>query len=51
VDELYVRIIVLGKGQPLFPVVEARQSLALKESRMFKSEVAALRYEVLYTPQ
>jgi len=49
VDELYVRIqpIVLGKGRPLFPVVEKRQSLALKESRMFKSRVAALRYEVL----
>lgn len=49
VDELYLRIqpIVLGKGRPLFPVVEARQSLALKESRMFKSGVAALRYEVL----
>ncbi len=49
VDELHIRIqpIVLGKGRPLFPVVEARQSLALKESRMFKSGVAALRYQVL----
>jgi len=49
VDELYLRIqpIVLGKGRPLFPVVEARQSLALKESQMFRSGVAALRYEVL----
>ena len=49
VDELDVRIqpIVLGMGRPLFPVVETRQRLALKESRMFKSGVAALRYEVL----
>jgi dihydrofolate reductase len=52
VDELNVRIqpIVLGKGKPLFPVVEARQNLALKESRMFTSGVAALRYEVLPVP-
>ena len=49
VDELHLRIqpIVLGQGKPLFPVLEAHQSLTLKESRMFKSGVAALRYEVL----
>lgn len=48
VDEVNVRVqpIVLGKGRPLFPVSEARQSLTLKESRMFKSGVAALRYQV-----
>ncbi|HUX40436.1 MAG TPA: dihydrofolate reductase family protein [Rectinemataceae bacterium] len=49
VDELCLRIqpIVLGRGRPLFPAVEERQSLALKESRMFKSGVLALRYQVL----
>jgi dihydrofolate reductase len=49
VDELHVRIqpVVLGKGRPLFPQSEARQPLVLKESRMFQSGVAALRYEVL----
>ncbi len=49
VDELNVRIqpIVLGMGRPLFPVVKERQNLALKDSLMFKSSVAALRYEVL----
>ncbi len=49
VDELNIRIqpIVLGTGRPLFPTVEARRNLALKESRMFASGVAALRYRVL----
>jgi dihydrofolate reductase len=52
VDELNVRIqpMVLGKGRPLFLGVDARQPLALKESRMFHSGVAALRYEVLPAP-
>lgn len=49
VDEMHVRIqpIVLGKGRPLFPLAEVRQSLTLREGRMFKSGVAALLYEVL----
>lgn len=52
VDELHVRIqpIVVGRGRPLFPVSHVRQPLALKESRMFKSGVAALRYDVLTGP-
>jgi dihydrofolate reductase len=52
VDELNIRIqpIVLGPGRALFPGVAARQPLAFKESRMFQSGVAALRYEVLRAP-
>ncbi len=52
VDEVNVRIqpIVVGKGRPLFAESEVRQPLALKESGMFKSGVAALRYEVLPAP-
>jgi len=48
VDEVYLRIqpIVLGQGRALFPLVDMRQSLTLKEGRMFPSGVAALRYEV-----
>jgi dihydrofolate reductase len=52
VDEVNVRIqpITAGKGRPLFPASEVRQILALKESRMFQSGVAALRYEVVPEP-
>ncbi len=52
VDELNIRIqpIVLGRGRPLFPKSEPRQPLALRESRLFESGVAALRYEVLPAP-
>lgn len=52
VDEVHIRIqpIVLGRGRPLFLGSETRQPLALKETRMFQSGVAALRYEVLPAP-
>jgi dihydrofolate reductase len=52
VDEMYVRVqpVVLGKGRPLFPEQGARQPLELKESRLFKSGVAALHYSVLTPP-
>jgi dihydrofolate reductase len=51
-DELHVRVqpVVLGKGRRLFPESDSRQSLALKECRMFASGVAGLRYEVLPAP-
>ncbi len=49
VDEVNVRIqpIVVGKGRPLFPASDTKQTLSLKESRMFQSGVTALHYEVI----
>jgi len=48
VDELNVRVqpIVLGKGRALFPMADARQTLALQECRRFQSGVAAFRYSI-----
>jgi dihydrofolate reductase len=42
--QIFVHPVLLGGGSPLFPSLDGRQAMVLREARTFDDKVAGLRY-------